>query len=501
MAPDDRPRLKKRDDLDLRARHEAFAYQLQAVEAAKSLPYAAVFHEQGLGKTKIGIDLALEWLRTDAVDSVLIVTKLSLVENWREELKSHSHLRPKILNQDHASNFFGFNSAAPLFLAHYEVLRSEERRLALFLRTRRVGVILDESQKIKNPDADLSKALHRLAPGFGRRVVMSGTPIANRPYDLWSQVFFLDQGKALGKSFEDFKSRLDITNDLWRSPAAQQDFADELSSVFSRISAFSIRETKNSAGIELPEKRVENLMVDLEPAQRAMYDKVRTELHAVVQSDGKLVLDDSEAALKRLLRLVQIASNPSLIDEGYSGLPGKFSRLQELVTTAVGNGSKVIVWTSFVQNADWLADRLAEHGAVVVHGGTDIVERNVAIGAFKMDPAIRVLVATPGAAKEGLTLTIANHAIFYDRSFSLDDYLQAQDRIHRISQTQTCFVWNLTAKDTIDEWIDALLTAKRLAAQLAQADITPEEYARVADYDFGKLIGEILGGEAGERQS
>jgi len=74
-------------------------------------------------------------------------------------------------------------------------------------------------------------------------------------------------------------------------------------------------------------------------------------------------------------------------------------------------------------------------------------------------------VATPGAAKEGLTLTVANHAVFFDRSFSLDDYLQAQDRIHRISQTQTCFVWNLIGSDTIDEWVDSLLTAKRLAAQ------------------------------------
>ena len=68
--------------------------------------------------------------------------------------------------------------------------------------------------------------------------------------------------------------------------------------------------------------------------------------------------------------------------------------------------------------------------------------------------------ATPGAAKEGLTLTCANHAIFYDRSFSLDDYLQAQDRIHRISQTRECYIHNMIATDTVDEWVDILLTAK-----------------------------------------
>ena len=72
-----------------------------------------------------------------------------------------------------------------------------------------------------------------------------------------------------------------------------------------------------------------------------------------------------------------------------------------------------------------------------------IEDRNAAIRMFKTDPDTKVLVATPGAAKEGLTLTVANHAIFYDRSFSLDDYLQAQDRIHRISQDQPCYIWNL----------------------------------------------------------
>ena len=64
-----------------------------------------------------------------------------------------------------------------------------------------------------------------------------------------------------------------------------------------------------------------------------------------------------------------------------------------------------------------------------------------------------MLFATPASAKEGLTLTEANHVIFYDRGFSLDDYLQAQDRIQNI-QTKTCYVHNIITKGTIDEWID-----------------------------------------------
>jgi SNF2 family DNA or RNA helicase len=87
---------------------------------------------------------------------------------------------------------------------------------------------------------------------------------------------------------------------------------------------------------------------------------------------------------------------------------------------------------------------------------------------------------------------VANHAIFFDRSFSLDGYLQAQDRIHRISQRRECHIWNLIATGTVDDWVDMLLAAKHLAAQLAQGDINSTEYRRRANYDFGRVVREIL---------
>ena len=108
------------------------------------------------------------------------------------------------------------------------------------------------------------------------------------------------------------------------------------------------------------------------------------------------------------------------------------------------------------------------------------------------DQSVKLLVATPGAAKEGLTLTAANHVIYYDRVFSLDDYLQSQDRIHRISQTRKCFVYLLIMRDSIDEWIDLLLRAKHLAAQLAQGDISLDRYQSQASYDFTEIIKGIL---------
>ena len=155
-----------------------------------------------------------------------------------------------------------------MYLTHYEVIKSEERRLALFLKTRRVAAILDKSQKIKDPESGTARALHRLREGFVRQIIMTGTPVANRPFDLWSQVFFLDGGEALGTDFAKFQSSLDLSNDLWSDHHKRSHFEDALAEVFAKICDFTVRETKESSGIQLPEKRIENITVEAEHRQR-----------------------------------------------------------------------------------------------------------------------------------------------------------------------------------------------------------------------------------------
>ncbi len=477
----------------LEARRSAFSHQLEAFEAAKSLPFAAIFHEQGLGKTKIGLDLVLFWLAQGIADSAVVVTKKGLIENWKAEVATHSHLRPRLLSQDRKANFYAFNSAAVLYLVHYEAIVSERQRLELFLQTRKVGVLLDEAHKIKNPDARVSRALHELSQYFVRRVIMSGTPVANRPFDLWSQIRFLDGGKALGDDFPAFKRNLDLSNDFSRDTSRAEVFASSVESVLKKTRSFTIRETKKSAGLSLPNKTVQNLECALEPRQAELYEQFRAELAAIVVQNGRPILDDVESILKRLLRLVQVASNPSMVDQSYKREPGKLLPLETLVRDAVDKGEKIIGWTCFIENADFLGQRLDAYGVRIVHGALGIAEREESLMAFKEDRGCRVLVATPGAAKEGLTLTVANHAVFYDRSFSLDDYLQAQDRIHRISQERACFVTNLVAKGTVDGWVDSLLAAKNLAAQLGQGDIDRSEYDAQADYAFGAMLRDVLG--------
>lgn len=467
-------------------KHAAYPYQLDAIRAVKDLPYAAIFHEQGLGKTKIAIDLALSWLQSDTVDTVFVVTKKSLVQNWRREVSGHCHITPHILSGNRRQNSISLNSPVLLYVTNYEVISANAQIIRLFLQTCRVGCILDESHKIKNPDAALTCTFIDLASLFERRVIMTGTPAANRPFDIWSQIRFLDGGEALGTTFDIFRHDMDLPG---RTTDATT-YGARLATIHRRLAPFAVRETKDTAGIHLPQKTITAHPVELPPWQMATYTSYRDELAYEYEINGVPEVDDVESVLKRLLRLVQCASNPALIDGRFDQEPGKYGLLYDMCREFTVD-SKVIVWTGFVDNVDWLAGKLAEFQPVRVHGALTISERDNAVEAF-INSSNLVLIATPGAAKEGLTLTTANHAIFFDRGFSLDDYLQAQDRIHRISQTRECFIHNLIAHHTIDEWVDVLLTAKYRAAQLAQGDIDTGTFGDSFRTDVAEVLEGVL---------
>ena len=108
--------------------------------------------------------------------------------------------------------------------------------------------------------------------------------------------------------------------------------------------------------------------MSLESRQAEIYETFRKEFAAIVVRNGKPQLDDAEEILKRLLRLVQVASNPRLIDQSYHAIPGKFPKLLELVEDVFDRGEKAIVWTAFTANVDWLSRELRTFNAVRVHG-------------------------------------------------------------------------------------------------------------------------------------
>ena len=450
----------------LEDRTDGHRYQTEGVESLQDLEYAGILHEQGLGKTKIGLGVALHWLRSGAVTNVLVITKKNIIETWREEVAKHTWLEGYVIGTNPTQTSYALTGRGKVFIVNYDQARILEDTIGTWQRARRVGAILDESQAIKNPAAKTSEALMRLREGFVRRLIMTGTISANRPYDLWNQIRFLDGGQALDMEYDEAKKLYDLP----RNEEDAEGFAERMAELHARIEGFTIRETKETAGVELPPKNFETWEALLEDRQRVLYDEYEQAAKVLIEKGGAHILDDNSEVLKTLGRLVECAAYPMGIDEGYEEEPGKDEVLDEVLQQRV-KGRKAIIWTGFRGNAERLAARLGPGRSVVVHGGIEDKERNRRIREFKDErESVQLLIATPGSCKEGLTLTVAQHVIFYDRSFRLEDYEQAQDRIHRLSQEYECFVHRIIAVDTIDEWVDKLLEAKKEAASHAQGD-------------------------------
>jgi SWI/SNF-related matrix-associated actin-dependent regulator of chromatin subfamily A-like protein 1 len=437
-------------------------HQEKGVKFLRERTAAALFDEQGLGKTKQLIEAVSEDIAAGGLDGALIICPNMIKSTWAEEVERHSNHRYAVFGSGRQARREAFRSLrAAFYIINYEAVAAELPSLQALMRFKRIALVLDESHRIKTPGAKVTRAVHQLRTEAVKRFIMSGTPVANTPDDLWSQLFFLDDGAALGSTFDAFQAR-------YRATGGGYIRADELRE---RVAAISLRREKVGT-VTLPPKIVSRVPVTLSGSQLSRYTMMRDELALLVRTmTGEEVLAEADNILSRLVRLAQLASNPALIDASYDGIPAKFVVLDELLPAYLADSSrKVIIWTSFVDNIQPLIDRYQQHSPVSLYGEMDGPSRERAIAAFKRDPATRVLVANPAAAREGLTLAVANVAIYLDRTFNLVDFLQSQDRIHRLTQERPCEIVVLVAEDTIDEFVDFSLAQKHRLARYTQSD-------------------------------
>ncbi len=444
----------------------AMPHQIEAIEFIKGNKSLALFDEQGLGKSKIVISALCEDLKNKIIDSVLILCKKTLVKTWKNELLKHSYLKTNVIvgsKQNRGRSFMHFSH---FHIINYDSFVQELDKIKLFLGLYKFAIILDESQVIKNPSSRITKSVLDIKDLGVKRIIITGTPIANKPEDLWSQFYFLDNGETLGKDFKEFQKKFRIQ---LKGETSLKKYENILDSIKQKINKISIRRTKNV--LELPEKLYREVFVVLEKEQKRMYEKLRGELYLELKDiDDNLILEKIDNYLVKLLRLTQIASNPSLLEEGYKDTPAKFKELDKLIKDILDKNEKVIIWTSFRGNIRTLRKRYQDYGALMLFGEIPMAERDDIIEKFMQNLEIKILIANPSAAKDGLTLTSANNVIYLDRSFKMDDYLQSQDRIHRIGQQKKCQIIKLIAKDTIDEYTDEILEKKHLLAQFALGD-------------------------------
>ena len=454
--------LRLQREANLSAKKRGFAYQLAALDAVKDLEYAAIFHEQGLGKTKQLIDAITQEVSQGQLGGALVICPNTLKTTWGEEIERHSDVRYAIFGAGRKARRDAFRSLRAVFyVINYEAVSAELVSLRALLRFKRMALVLDESHRIKTPGAKVTRAVHALRKESAKRYIMTGTPVANKPDDLWSQLFFLDDGESLGESFEAFKRRYG---------SADGGYCD-VDDIRNRLASIALRREKEHT-VKLPPKTITRVAVTLSGLQRQMYDQLRNELAIWVRNlSGEDVLAQADNILTRLVRLAQLASNPALLDKKYVEKPAKFEALDRLIPLYLGDATnKVIIWTSFVEHIPALIARFASWRPVAIYGDMDGAARDRSVTAFKNDPSVRIMIANPAAAREGLTLTQGRTAVYLDRTFNLVDFLQSQDRIHRLSQKHPCEIVLLLAENTIDEFIDFSLAQKHRLARYAQGD-------------------------------
>lgn len=440
----------------------ALPHQQDGTRFLRDREAAALFDEQGLGKTRQLIDAIAQERAAGTLDGALIVCPNTIKATWGEEIQRFTDLTYAIFGAGRAARRVAFRSLrAAFYVINYEAVAAELPSLRALLRFKRIALVLDESHRIKSPTARVTQAIQSLRRDSSRRYIMTGTPVANKPEDLWTQYFFLDDGASLGRTFDEFRERF----------CTKQGGYTRVDELRNSLSALSLRREKETT-VTLPPKTIRRVAIKLRGEQLRMYDEMRNSLALWIRDmSGADVLAHADHILTRLVRLAQLASNPALIDSRYRETPAKFEALDELLPVYLSDTSeKAIIWTSFVANILPLRTRFSLYRPVTLYGEMDGRSRMSALSLFKNDPDVRLLIANPAAAREGLTLTEARAAIYLDRTFNLVDFLQSQDRIHRLSQIKPCEIVLLTAQDSIDEFVDFSLNQKHRLARYAQRD-------------------------------
>jgi SNF2 family DNA or RNA helicase len=435
--------------------HQAVAAQFLAVRDG-----ALLCDEQGLGKTFSAL-AAFQVIKAQGnADRLVVVCPNSLKSTWaREAAERFPEWTVSVSSGSKAQRRRAYGADADIYIANYEAARTDRAELRLLLGRAKSVLACDESHSAKNPDSRTVSALEFIRGSATKVWVMTGTPITNRLTDCYTQVHLADGGRLLG-------SRVTFWDKYGRNPGR-----NEAQDLQSRLSTIVLRRTKDDV-LDLPERMFEDREIRLTGEQGRLYRQMRDSFYGEIAAMDEVgFASKTMNILTRLLRLVQIASNPRLVVPGYTGDPAKFVELDSLLEDLIeGNGRKVVLWSYYVRNIREFLVRYDRYHPVAIFGEVELAERTRAVERFQEDDSVRLFIGNPQAAGTGLTLNAAHHAIYETLSWRYDLYAQSLDRIHRIGQGHPVTYHRLFGEGTIDLGISESLERKRLMASDAMGD-------------------------------
>jgi SNF2 family DNA or RNA helicase len=465
-----------------------FPFQLEDVKYLAKSPNVADFSEMGTGKTYKGV--ALDYVRRTAVGqgATLVVAPLPVLDVWAEHFQELTGLKVRVIDPKRRHELLRYS--ADVYGVHWEGLRL----LPELRETTWLHIIADECQKMKNRKAKQTKALKQLSAGY--RTALTGTPVINKPDDLWSILNWLYPRKHAFKAYWRFFHKFTVSHlagagceltdergELLCSPNQKKakyhithgpQNEEELQAL---IRPFTVRRLKKDVLTDLPDKYYTTIKVSLSTRQRRMYDDMKEEMLAWVgPEDGQPLL--APVAIAKLVRLQQITlATPYFRDEDLEAfyravqyaennpdddkkikpppvrLEEPSSKLDALIDKLQETDRKVVVWTQFKQFADLICTRLRVEGIsyTSLTGSETGDERKANIQSFQRCDDPRVLVGTIKTGGVGITLTAADTVFFLDRDWSPANNDQAEDRLHRHGQVNAVQVIDIVAANTVDQ--------------------------------------------------
>jgi len=427
---------------------ELFPFQREDVEKLINHRGGLIANEMGTGKTYEGIarDLIIrenntEWphLRT------LIIAPTTVLASWEEHLEELTTLKyVRVDPKNRKGSFVEFvQSEADVFLVHWEALRLMPELLDIYW----VHVIADECHRAKNRKAQQTRALKKVKGAF--KTAMSGTPVVNRPDELWSVLNWLypQDYKAFWtfyRTYVDYEIGYPHGYHIVKGPK-------NVAQLQAKIEPFTTRRLKEDVLPELPDKYYTNIWVELDPKQRRAYNEMKSEMVAWIgqHEDQPLV---APVVIAQLIRLQQFAlAYASPQGEGLM-LDEPSSKLDALMQIIDDNPEEqIVVFSQFKQILRLLEARLHKLGVpfCALTGDVPQGERGDLVRRFQSGED-RIFIGTIAAGGVGITLTASSTVVFLDRSWSPALNQQAEDRLHRIGQKDAVQVIDIMARNTVD---------------------------------------------------
>ena len=425
-------------------------YQRIGVGFLKVAKRAILADDMGLGKTLQTIALIDE----ANLSKILIVCPNSLKYVWLNEINKWKLPKKAIiidkLNQRHPPEFY---NKYDVWIINYEKIIIE-RYYNLLLSRNYDLLVFDEAHNLKNRKSKRSEAANILSKKADYLIEITGTPIMNRTSELWHLLHLLYPNEY--KSYWKFVDRYAYVTRNYFGGYEVYGVKNE-KKLRKELAPILIRRLKTEVLKELPEKTIEQIYLDLKPKQQKYYNAMEEEMSIELANDESL---DAPTVLAKIIRLKQIAVTPKLLDTSLEFDNAKYDFVLDILN---GTNDKVVIFSQFAKAIKLFAKELNAAGYKVVKyiGEMSLEERDKAITQFQSDDETRVFLATLQAGGVGITLTSANIAIFLDKHWTPAINEQAQDRLHRIGQKKNVLIYELIAKNTIEEYIEQLLESKK----------------------------------------